>query len=113
MKEINLEAGYPNVERAMFVLKNELVTARHMGVKQIKVVHGYGSTGVGGGAIKAACHRDLRGYIRTGTIRAFCPGEKFGPFSEEGRKIISAYPQCKADRDWARGNDGITIVVLR
>lgn len=112
MREINLEIGYPNVERAMFVLKNELVTERHKGTKQVKIIHGYGSTGTGGGSIKAACHRDLRGYIRTGTIRAFCPGEKFGPFAEEGRNIVTRYPQLKGDRDWARGNDGITIVVF-
>lgn len=113
MKEINIERGYPNVEQAMFVLKNELITARRMGVKQVKIVHGYGSTGVGGGAIKTACHRDLRGYIRTCTIKAFCPGEKFGPFSDEGRTFIAKYPHLKSDRDWARANDGITVVVLR
>lgn len=113
MKEINIEAGYPTAERAMFVLKNEIVTAKHMGVKQVKIVHGYGSKGLGGGVIKSACHKELRGYIRTGTIKAFCPGELFGPFSEEGRKFVSNYPMVKSDRDWARGNDGITIVVLR
>lgn len=113
MKTINLEAGFPNVERAMSVPKNELVTERYKGSKQVKIVHGYGSTGAGGGAIKQACHKALKEYIRTGTIRAFCPGEKFGPFSAEGREIVAKYPMLKSDSDWARANDGITVVVLR
>lgn len=113
MKEINIEMGYPTAERAMFVLKNELITARRMGVKQVKIVHGYGSKGIGGGVIKSACVKELRGYISTGTIKAYCPGEKFGPFSEEGRQFIAKYPHLKSDRDWAKSNDGVTIVVLR
>lgn len=113
MKVINLETGSPDVLRAMSVLKNELVTERYKGTKQIKIIHGYGSTGVGGGAIKNATHKALKEYMRTGTIRAFCPGEKFGPFAMEGREIVSKYPMLKSDSDWARANDGITVVVLR
>ncbi len=111
MKTINIEYGMPTVDAAMVRLKNEIVTLRRTGTKQAKIIHGYGSTGQGG-AIKAATQRALREYVRTGTIRVFCPGEQFGPFSDNGRRMVERYPQVKGDSDWARGNDGITVIVF-
>lgn len=111
MREINIERGQPDVLRAMSVLKSELVTARSLGLKQAKIIHGYGSKGTGG-AIRTACRRELVTYKNNGTVRDYCPGELFGPMSDEGRRIVAKYPQLKGDSDWARGNDGITVVVF-
>lgn len=111
MKEINLEFGLPTSDAAVMKLKNEIITERKKGTKRIKVIHGYGSSGKGG-VIKNATIAALKGLVATGTIRMFCPGEDFGPFSERGRLIAAKYPDVKGDRDWARQNDGVTIVVL-
>jgi DNA-nicking Smr family endonuclease len=43
---VNLEAGYPTVEEARQLLKVELEKCRRK-VAIIKVIHGYGSSGVG------------------------------------------------------------------
>lgn len=112
MREINLEAGLPDVLTAMQRLNNSLYAVRASGVREAKIIHGYGSSGKGG-AIKSACLRELRSYKLKRMIIDYCPGEKFGPFSEEGRRLVSRDPNLKGDRDWARNNDGITIVVFK
>lgn len=112
MRTIDLEAGLPDRETAKNRLYNGIFAARQAGAKQVKIIHGYGSSGKGG-VLKAMCQTELRGYLRKKIIKAYCPGEKFGPFSEEGREIVAVYPELKKDIDWARSNDGISVVVLR
>jgi hypothetical protein len=108
---INLERGQPNVESAMTRLRLELSTMRRIGIKTIKIIHGYGSTGPGG-SIRLATHQYLHEQINDKKIKAFCPGEQFGPFENAGRQIITLVPALRQDQDWGHQNDGITIVVL-
>lgn len=108
---INLENGMPKTEAALMRLKLELATLRRVGINSVKVIHGYGSTGTGG-AIRIATHNYLREQLNAGRIRAFCPGEQFGPFESSGRKAIQLMPAFRQDPDWGRQNDGITIVIL-
>jgi len=112
MKQIDLEEGRPDVATAMVRLNNRIHAARATGDRACKIIHGYGSTGKGG-AIKSACLSELRGYKRRGFIKDFCPGEKFGPFSEDGRRMVAAFPELNRDRDWARMNDGITVILFK
>ena len=112
MRTINLEAGMPSSQDAMNTLNNRIYAERATGARCVKIIHGYGSTGKGG-AIKSACLSELRGYKRRGLIKDFCPGDKFGPFSEDGRRMVAAFPELNRDRDWARMNDGITVVLFK
>ena len=108
---VNIEEGYPTVEEAMTRLRFELSTLRRIGAKSIKVVHGYGSTGQGG-KIRIAARRWLRSELLNSQIRAFCPGELFGPFEKEGLEIVKFDVNLRQDPDWSRHNDGISLVVL-
>ncbi len=108
---INLEEGMPRTEAALMRLKLELATLRRCGVKSVKIIHGYGSNGTGG-AIRTAARNYLREQLQETRIRAYCPGEHFGPFETTGRKIIQLMPAFRQDPDWGRQNDGITVVVL-
>ncbi len=108
---INLESGMPKTEAAMMRLKLELATLRRCGIRSIKIIHGYGSTG-SGGSIRIATRNYLHDQLRQGRIRAFCPGEQFGPFEANGRKAIQLMPSFRTDPDWGRQNEGITIVVV-
>lgn len=112
MTTINLEEGHPDVRTAMVRLNNRLYAVRATGVKWAKIVHGYGSTGTGG-AIKAALRTELRSFIGRGVIKDFVMGDEFGPFSQKGRDIVAKYPALRSDRDWARSNDGITVVIFK
>ena len=108
---VNLEQGMPTVEQARIKLEQELRSARTKGLKAIKIIHGYGSSGKGG-----AIRRDTRAYLsaqkRSRRIREFVGGEYFSPFDPAARNIIAAEPQLSRDSDYSRGNEGITIVLL-
>lgn len=112
MREINIKYDMPDVQTALNRLYNAIINARASGVREVKIVHGYGSSGKGG-AIKSAVHNELRTYRIRRTIKDFCPGEQFGPFSETGRRLVQNNPQIKADRDWGRNNEGVTVVVFK
>jgi len=91
MQTVNLEKGMPDSEAALNRLKLELMTLRRMGIDCVKVIHGYGSTGKGG-AIKLKTRKYLRSLKSDGKIEYFCPGELFGPFEPDGRKIVELRP---------------------
>lgn len=111
IRTVNLEAGMPTVAVAHARLLQELVRARQTGERCLKFIHGYGSTSKGG-----AIRRDVRSYLAetqaAGRLRAVCPGEEFSPFYEAGRRLLTLSPALRQDRDYARENDGITIVLL-
>ncbi len=109
---INLETGRPKVESAMIRLRLELATLRRIGIHTVKIIHGYGSTGVGG-SIRQATHQFLCEQQKAGKIKAFCPGERFGPFENNGRRIVGLAPAFRQDPDWGNQNDGITVVILK
>ncbi len=110
-KIVNLEAGMPTVEVARGRLNNALQVARMQGDRVVKIIHGYGSSGRGG-AIKADVQRALAEKQRTGAIKGYVKGEDFSPFSATSRQLTARCPDLTKDRDYSRGNDGITIVLL-
>lgn len=110
-KTVNLENGLPSVEEAIARLGYELSAAKAHNIRVLKIIHGYGSSGFGG-SIKTAVQRFLAQKQRSGAIAAYVKGEDFSPFSEAARRITGAVPSLTRDRDFARGNDGITVVLL-
>ena len=109
--EVNIKEGMPTVEAARIRLDQALRTAKARRYPAVKIIHGYGSSGKGG-AIK----RDVQAFLaqkkRGGAISGFVGGEDFSPFSADSRAITDRLPQLKNDKDYSRGNDGITIVLL-
>ena len=111
MKTINLEAGMPNVSLAVSRLNQELRTFISSGEKCVKIIHGYGSSGKGG-SIKVEVRAQLAQKKRSGQIADYVPGENFSPFSENARRICDFCRDASKDKDYCRGNEGITIVLL-
>ena len=112
MHIIDNEQGHPTLQKDTTKLKNGIYRARATGKPLAKIVHGYGSSGTGG-AIKQAVGTELRKYISRGMIKAYCPGEDFGPFSSAGREISAKHPEASRDRDWGLQNDGITVIMFK
>lgn len=108
---INLEHGMPTVEQATHRLAGELIRARAQGAKAVKIIHGYGSSGVGG-KLRLGIRAALADRKRLGDIREAVPGESWSIFDEGARRVLEAYPDLNRDRDFERGNAGITIVLL-
>ena len=109
--EVNLEEGMPTVEQAMKRLTFHVRTKKSLGIKALKLIHGYGSSGTGG-RIRTECRGYLQSLQRRGEIRYFVPGEQFTIFDPQTQKLLLACPGLRRDHDLERHNNGITIVLL-
>jgi hypothetical protein len=111
VKIVNLEEERPTVNRMRLRLDRALALARSEGTTILKLIHGYGSSGVGG-ALRPAVHFSLLRYKDSGLIRDFIDGEDFRISNETTWALLKRMPEVKQDRDLGRGNKGITIVVM-
>jgi len=111
LRTVNLEQGLPTVAQARIRLTDELQLARKIGVNVLKFIHGYGSSGVGGD-LRIALQATLRQMAERGEIRDCIYGENWCKSDERGWELVKRFPSLKEDRDFGRGNRGITIVVL-
>lgn len=108
---INLEEGRPTADVALKRLMAEYYRARAGGVKVIKLIHGYGSSGVGG-VLRLAVRKELERLQKKGMIRLFVPGEQFEIFSSDTIKLLDNCGSLRSDRDLGRYNNGITMVLM-
>ena len=112
MRTINLEAGLPTVDDARRRLLSEIESARRDGVRVLKVIHGWGSTGAGG-KLGPAIRRSLRLRVKEGSAVLVVTGERFSSDTVEGRELAGRHPSVRGDRDFNRANPGITVVELK
>jgi hypothetical protein len=111
MKTINLEEGRPSAPSASSRLLDELRRARQQGYAAVKVIHGYGSHGVGGD-LRIVIQGTLARMVQGGEIQAFVAGEDWRISDEVTWRLIQRYRELKRDPDLGKGNKGISIVVL-
>ena len=111
MKCVSLKQDMPLVQEALSRLDRELAIARREGYGLVKLIHGYGSTGVGG-EIRVAVQKRLREMSDRGQIRNCIFGEDWAKSDERTWKLLGAHPDLKQDHDLGRKNLGITVVVL-
>lgn len=108
---VNLEAGFPSVDEARRRLLAEMDAARRAGVRLLKVIHGWGSSGEGG-KLGPAIRKSLRLRVKEGRALSVVPGERFSSDTNEGRELLQRHPALRRDRDFNRANPGITLVEL-
>jgi hypothetical protein len=108
---VNLKLDLPSVHEALQRLNRELALARQEGLLLLKVVHGYGSTGVGGD-IRIAVQRRLQELVEAGEIRGCIFGENWSKSDQTTWRLLQKHAELKSDSDLGRRNPGITVVVL-
>jgi len=111
VKTLDFEVGLPTIPQARARLTGELCLARQQGVRVLKIIHGYGSSGVGGD-LRIALQSLLRQMEDRGEVRSCIYGENWRRSYERAWTLVKRFPQLKDDRDFGTGNKGITIVVL-
>ncbi len=112
LKTINVEASFPSLEEARRGLIEEIRAARRAGVRILKVIHGYGSSGKGG----TLCHGLRRSFAlrkREKAIRDFLSGEDFSIFNPATLNLLDAVPELRGDPDLNANNDGVTILWIQ
>jgi hypothetical protein len=110
-KTINLEEGHPTVNVGLLRLDRALATARTAGIPILKLIHGYGSSGVGG-RLREEVWQALNRHKHNGLIADFIAGEDFRLSNQASWELLKRDKAIKEDRDFGRANRGITIVVL-
>ena len=101
----------PQVHHALQQLDRELKLAHQEKCALLKLVHGYGSSGVGG-EIRIAVQKRLVEMANRGEIRSYIFGEDWSKSNEQTWKLLQTKPELKLDHDLGRKNLGITIVML-
>ena len=99
------------MQRALERLDRELAAAREQRTSLLKVIHGYGSTGVGG-EIRIAVQKRLRDLMDSGEINSCIFGENWSKADDQTWRILQTRAELKDDPDLGRRNLGITIVIL-
>jgi hypothetical protein len=106
-----VKKGMPFVDEALDTLSLELDLARSQGVKVLRVVHGYGSSG-SGGKIKQAVLQELASLSRAGRVHAYVVGDRYSEDTNQGRALLSRFPGLGSTLVSDRHNPGITFVQL-
>ncbi|MBE0700901.1 MAG: hypothetical protein IH571_04365 [Acholeplasmataceae bacterium] len=110
MKTYNIKDDLPDKLEAGRRLA-EIIRENKGKEKVIKIIHGYGSSGVGG-SIKQLVHKSLRNKKKSNEIKAFIPGEAFRQMMGFDEVITTYAHLIKGDGDYQKMNDGITYVIL-
>ncbi|MGO9517390.1 MAG: hypothetical protein ACLPND_10135 [Candidatus Korobacteraceae bacterium] len=111
IRTVIVKEGMPSVERARARLQTELRSARQCGVKVLKLVHGYGSSGIGGD-LRISLQSTLRQMAQQHEIGDCIYGENWRTSDERTWNLLKRMPELKSDSDLGKGNKGMTIVVL-
>lgn len=111
MIEFNLERYFPTVDQGIALLQQEINKCRRQKIRIIKLIHGYGSSGVGGN-LRLGIRHHLDSLLRSGALRGVAWGENFSIFDETTRQMLEAVPNLRKDSDLERCNQGITMVFL-
>src|SRR4029077_13980440 len=101
IKIIDWEGGMPKVEEARLRMQRELQVARQQGYAAVKLIHGYGSSGVGG-SLRIELQKELQRLADAGGVRSYIAGEDWRVSQENTWEFLKRYPEWKRDSDLGR-----------
>jgi hypothetical protein len=108
----NIEAGLPTLDEARRQVIGEIRRARKEGVRVLKVIHGYGSSGKGG-ALGAGLRKSFALRKKEGVIKDFIPGDGFSIFNPAVLAMMEIVPELRRDSDLEQTNLGVTLLWLK
>jgi hypothetical protein len=111
LRTVNIEAGMPSVEDGLARLEGDLARARQSGVRVVRVIHGWGSTGTGG-ALRDACRAFLKRKLTVRQIANVVHGEDYSRTTNAGRDLMNHCPELRGSERSDSHNPGITFVEL-
>jgi len=102
----------PSVEEGIARLEGELMRARQSGVRVVRVIHGWGSTGTGG-ILREACRVFLKRKLAVRQVANIIYGEDYSKTTNAGRELMNHCPELKGCERSDSQNPGITFVELK
>lgn len=104
---ISIKENMPTAEEAKRKVDHGLQDGKRNGVKIIKFIHGYGSTGKGG-----VLRKVVRQHLQQMNYGLIITGEKFSVHDKSTKELIHDFPILRKDYDLNKQNKGITIFAL-
>ena len=105
IRTFNVEAGLPTLDEARRLVIEEIKRAKREGIRVLKVIHGYGSSGKGG-ALCFGLRKSFRLRKKEGAIKDFIAGEDFSIFNDRVLALLEAVPELCGDPDLGAINEG-------
>lgn len=112
VRTFNVEAGMPTLEEARRLVIEEIRRAKREGIRVLKVIHGYGSSGKGG-KLNFGLRKSFGLRKKEGVIRDFIAGEDFTIFNPTVLALLEAVSELRGDPDLGATNEGVTILWLK
>ena len=112
LKTYNVEAGLPSLDEARRLVIEEIRRSKREGVRVLKVIHGYGSSGKGG-KLCFGLRKSFALRKKEGVIRDFVPGEDFSVFNPAVLALLEIVPALRGDPDLSATNEGVTLLWLK
>lgn len=112
LRTFNVEASLPSLDEARRLVLDEIKKARREGVRVLKVIHGYGSSGKGG-TLCFGLRKSFALRKKEGAIKDFIPGEDFSIFNQTFQSLLPEVPELRGDPDLDAINEGVTILWLK
>jgi hypothetical protein len=113
IKEINIKEDYPIVDVAIARIQEEIDLHKKYGEQVIKIIHGYGSHGVGG-KIKQQLDLLLPSWKKKKYIFDYIKGESFTFSTIQNKNFDSDLKDLLLeDCYFSSLNKGVTILILR
>ncbi len=112
LRTYNVEAGLPTLDEARRLVIEEIKRAKREGIKVLKVIHGYGSSGKGG-ALYVGLRKSFGLRKKEGVIKDAIAGEDFSIFNDTVLTLLEAVPELRGDPDLGAINEGVTILWLK
>ena len=112
IRTYNVEAGLPILDEARRLVIGEIKRAKREGVKVLRVIHGYGSSGKGG-ALYVGLRKSFGLRKKEGVIKDFVAGDEFSIFNPTVLALLEAVPELRGDPELNATNEGVTILWLK
>ena len=111
VQTLNVEANLPTLDEARRLVADEIRRAKREGVRVLKVIHGYGSTGKGG-KLCIGLRKSFALRKKEGIIKDFIAGENFLIFNHTTLNLLGNVPELRGDSDLDATNEGVTFLWL-
>jgi hypothetical protein len=112
VRTFNVEADLPSLDEARRRVMDAIRNARRSGVRALKIIHGYGSTGKGG-KLCIGLRKSFALRKKERVIKDFIPGEDFSIFDTRVLELLEVVPELRTDPALNATNEGVTIVWIK
>jgi hypothetical protein len=112
LKTFNVENSFPSLDDARRMVLDEIRKSKREGVRVLKIIHGYGSSGTGG-TLSHGLRKSFALRKKEGVIKDFIPGETFTIFNPIVLELLEVVPELRADTDLSNTNEGVTVLWLK